>query len=241
MQRMTSDHPIFLVLIPARGGSKRFPDKNLATLNGKPLLAYPIDAAKQTGRVDRIIVSTDDGRIASLARELGAEVPFLRPAELATDQSPVIDAAVHMVKALDAREGYRPDYVILLQTITPLILPEHLARAMNLVTEKNADSVVAVSELDTSHHPYNIRTISPDGRVSFHQEELHYAHVGKPRPKFYHAANLWLTSRETLLNERRLEGKNNYPLIVEKKFAMDIDSPADLTFLETLIRTEPLV
>ena len=233
-----SSFPRFLVLIPARGGSKRFPDKNLAMLNGKPLLAYPIDAAKQVSRIDRIIVSTDDERIAALARQLGAEIPFLRPTELATDQSPVVDTAVHMVKELEAREGYRPDYVILLQTVTPLILPEHLEQAINIAMEKNADSVITVSEVDTVNHPYNVRAISPEGQISFWQEQLHYESLGKPKPKFYHAANLWLTSRETLLTEHRLEGRKNYPLIIDNKFAVDIDYPADLKMLEMLMRSE---
>lgn len=231
-------NPRILVFIPARGGSKRFPKKNLASLNGKPLLSYPIDAAKQVSRVDRVIVSTDNEEIASLARSLGAEVPFTRPEEFATDQSPVIDSVVHAVKELEAKEGYKPDYVILLQTVTPRILPEHLEKAIDLAIEKNADSVVNVCELDTANHPYNIRQINEDGSTSFWQETLHYDLLGKPKPKFYHAANLWLTSRETLLNEHRLEGKKNFSVVIDRKFANDIDYPADLELLETIIRSE---
>ncbi len=236
-QPMTAS-PRILVVIPARGGSKRFPDKNLALLDGKPLLSYPIDAAKQVARIDRIVVSTDDERIAALARELGAEVPFMRPAEHATDASPVIDTVVHLVKELDSREGYRPDYVILLQTVTPLILPEHLEKAIDLAIEKQADSVIAVCELDTTSHPYSIREIHPDGTISFWQEKLHYELLGKPKPKFYQATNLWLSSRETLLNEHRLEGKKNFPIVIDRKYALDIDYPADLQFIEALIRSE---
>jgi len=233
-----SASPRILVVIPARGGSKRFPNKNLASLNGKPLLSYPIDAAKCVAQIDRIVVSTDDDRIAELARSLGADVPFLRPAELATDQSPVIDTIVHAVTELEAREGYHPDVVILLQTVTPLILPEHLRQGINLATEKQADSVVAVCALDTTSHPFNIREIHPDGSISFWQEQLHYDLLGKPKPTFYQAANMWLTSRKTLLTEHRLEGHRNFPLVIDRKYAMDIDYPADLKRIEAFLHLE---
>lgn len=229
-----SESPRIIAVIPARGGSKRFPKKNLATLHGKPLLSYPIDAAKQVSRIDRVIVSTDSEEIATLARQCGAEIPFMRPDEFATDQSPVIDTVVHAVTELE-HQGYRADIVVLLQSVTPLIRPDQIERAIDLIIEKQADSVVAVSEVDTANHPYNIREIGPDGHTAFWQEKLHYELLGKPKPKFYTAANMWLTSRKTLIDEHRLEGKNNYSIIVPRVFALDIDTPEDLMLLETVL------
>jgi len=229
---MTTDKK-FAVIIPARGGSKRFPGKNIYPLAGRPLIAHPIEAAKRVKGIERIIVSTDDEKIAAIAKECGADIPFLRPAELAQDWSSVIDAMVWTVEELGRREAYRPDYTILLQPTTPLVLPEHIENAITLAVEKNADSVVTVGEVNTINHPYNIREIKEDGTITFWQYDLHYAHYAtKPKPKFYHAGNLWLTSFATLIKRHLLEGKRNYPVIIDPIYALDIDYKEDLAVIE---------
>lgn len=224
------------VIIPARGGSKRFPGKNLHPLLDKPLIAHPIEAAKKAQGVDRVIVSTDDPMIAETAERFGAEVPFLRPAELAKDSSSVIDAMIYTVEELERREGYRPDYTMLLQPTTPIIGDGQIDRAIALARERHADSVVTVAEVNTINHPYNIRAIREDGTIGFWQEELHYEYyAAKPKPKFYHAANMWLTSRQTLLAQRRLEGIRNFPVIVDPVYASDIDYEQDLILIEAYL------
>ncbi|PIR93148.1 acylneuraminate cytidylyltransferase [Candidatus Falkowbacteria bacterium CG10_big_fil_rev_8_21_14_0_10_43_10] len=223
-----------VAIIPARGGSKRFPGKNIYPLNGKPLISYPIESAKKAKLVDRVIVSTDDKEIASLAEKYGAEV-FMRPAELATDQSPVIDTIVYTAEKL-AEEGDRPDYILLLQAASPLIEPKQVDRAIKLALGKKADSVVAVSEVGNLNHPYNIREIMPDGMVRFWQYDLHYKDLGKPKPLFYKAANIWLSSYETLVKEHKLEGKRNYPIIIDEFYSLDIDYKEDLDFMEVLMQ-----
>ncbi|MEK7560607.1 MAG: acylneuraminate cytidylyltransferase family protein [Patescibacteria group bacterium] len=227
----------FIAVIPARGGSKRFPGKNIHPLAGKPLIAHPIDAAKRAKGIDRVIVSTDDENIAGIAKEHGAEIPFMRPKELAEDWSSVIDVMVWTVEELERREKYHADYAILLQPTTPLVTPEQIEQAIAHAIEKNADSVVTVAEVDTINHPYNIREIKDDGTITFWQYDLHYAYYAKkPKPKFYHAANLWLTSYETLTRDRLLEGKNNYPIIVPPAYSMDIDYKEDLALVEAYLR-----
>ncbi|MBI2099158.1 acylneuraminate cytidylyltransferase family protein [Candidatus Uhrbacteria bacterium] len=225
----------FVVLIPARGGSKRFPGKNVYPLLGKPLISYPISAALGAKSVDRVIVSTDDDKIAAAAKDCGAEVPFMRPADLAGDISPVIEAIKYTVEQLEEKENYRVDYSILLQAATPLIASEQIEAAIALALEKKADSVVTVSLVDTINHPYNVRKMNEDGTIGFWQEELHYQDIGKSKPKFYHAANLWLTSRETLLGSGRLEGKRNYPIVVPPIYSMDIDYKEDLELIEAYL------
>lgn len=223
-----------IVIIPARGGSKRFPKKSVQSLLGKPLLAYPIEAAKKAKRVDRVIFSTDDTEIALAAKERGAEVPFMRPAELAGDTTPVVEAIKFTLEELERTAQYHADIVVLLQPTTPLVEPEQIDAAIALALKKNADSVINVSEVDTRNHPYNVREILPDGTARFWQEDLHYSVLGKERPKFYHAANLWLSSYETI-KSNRLEGKKNYPIIVPPIYSFDIDFKEDLERLEAIL------
>jgi CMP-N-acetylneuraminic acid synthetase len=225
-----------MALIPARGGSKRFPGKNLHPLMGRPLVAHPVEAAARSRLVGRVIISTDDDTIASAARQAGADVPFMRPAELAQDSSSVIDAAIYTVQELERRENYVPEYIVLLQPTTPVIADGQIDRAVEMARRHDADSVVAVSEVDTINHPYNIRTIADDGTIAFWQERPHYQYyAAAPRPKFYHAANMWLTRRETLVGARRLEGARNFPMIVDPVYASDIDYEADLLRIEAYL------
>ncbi|MCK4554847.1 acylneuraminate cytidylyltransferase family protein [Candidatus Parcubacteria bacterium] len=226
------DNKKFVVIIPARGGSKRFPGKNIYPLNRKPLISYPIEAAKKSKYVDRIIVSTDDNEIAQVAKQYGAEIPFMRPGELSTDTNPVINAMIYTVKELEERENYHVDYTILLQPASPLIETEQVDKAIEIAIEKQADSVVAVAQVNTLNHPYNIREIIEDGTIKFWQEELHYQDLGKPKPKFYHAGVMWLSSFKTLIQEKKLEGKKNYPLILNAIYFLDIDYKEDLELVE---------
>jgi len=227
--------PTILVIILARGGSKRFPGKNLAPLLGKPLIVHPILAAKGAKRVERVIVSTDDEPIAEVAKEYGAEVPFMRPSELASDEARAIDAVRFTVQELKKREGYHADYIVTLQPTTPVVEPRQIDAAVELAIEKQADSVVNVSTVDTINHPYNIREVRADGTMRFWQEELHYSVASKDRPVFYHAANLWLSSYDTIMSGK-FEGEKNYPIIVPQIYASDIDFKEDLERLERILR-----
>lgn len=226
-----------IAIIPARGGSKRFPGKNIYPVLGRPLIGYPISAAKKSRYIERVIVSTDDEKIAAVAKNEGAEIPFLRPAELATDTSPVIDTMVYNLERL-AAEGYKADYVVLLQPASPLMTTENIDKAIELALAKEADSVIAVAEVDNLNHPYNIRETFADGTINFWQEKLHYAYLGKSKPKFYRVGSLWLSSYDTIVKEKRLEGRKNYPLLVDVWQLLDIDYPEDLFIIEQLIKTK---
>jgi len=231
------DNKKILVIIPARGGSKRFPGKNIHPLMGKPLISYPIEASKGSKYVDKIVISTDSEEIADVGRKYGGEVPFMRPEELASDASRVIDSIDYTVKKLEADSGFHADYVVLLQAASPLMSTDNIDKAIELIVEKDADSVVGVAEVDNLNHPYNVREVYEDGRINFWQEELHYKHYNAPKPKFYHAGSLWVSSYNTICNDHKLEGKNNYPLIVERWQLADIDYKEDLTLIESIIKS----
>ena len=124
-----------LGVIPARGGSKGIPDKNLALVGGRPLLAYTADAVKGSARLTRTIVSTDDARIADSARSLGLDVPFLRPSSLAADDTPMLPVLQHAVDTLKS-DGFRADIVVLLQPTSPLRRGEHIDAAVALAAAR---------------------------------------------------------------------------------------------------------
>src|SRR5262245_42726679 len=153
----------YLGLITARESSKRLPGKNLKPLCGKPLISYTIEAALASSRLDRVVVSTDGEEIAAVARRWGAEVPFLRPKELATDEASSVDVMVHTLSWFQRQENASPDALVLLQPTSPLRTATHIDEAIALYEARKADCVVAVSEPD--RHPYWMKTIDAEGQL----------------------------------------------------------------------------
>jgi CMP-N-acetylneuraminic acid synthetase len=151
-----------LGVITARGGSKGLPGKNLKPLAGKPLLAYTVEAAQDSGAFDRLILSTDSDDIAAASRALGCDVPFQRPAELARDETPHLPVLRHAIQWLDERQQYRPDAVMILQPTSPLRQPLHIRESIALLDRSGADSVVSVSEVPAHYNP--MRTLRVDDR-----------------------------------------------------------------------------
>lgn len=153
-----------VAFIFARGGSKGLPGKNIRLLAGKPLIAWAIEHARAVSRIRRVIVSTDCEEIAAVAREFGAEVPFLRPPELARDDSPEWLAWRHALRFVEAEEGGLPNAMVSVPTTAPLRLPEDVERCLDLFAEGGADMVVTVSE--AHRNPYfNMVKTNPDGTV----------------------------------------------------------------------------
>jgi len=152
-----------LGVITARKGSKGIPGKNTRLLAGRPLIAHTVDAALQSGAFDRVIVSTDDEEAAGIARARGCEVPFMRPASLAADDTPHLPVMQHALTWLREREAYVPDSVMILLPTSPLRQPSHITDAVALLSQTGADSVVGVDELPAHFHPMRAMTIDADG------------------------------------------------------------------------------
>jgi len=148
-----------LGVVTARGGSKTIPGKNLKLLGGRPLIAYSIEAARQSGMFDRTIISTDDEAIADVAEALGCERPFMRPASLGRDDTPHLPVMQHAVDTL-RHEGYDADAVMILQPTSPLRRPEDIRRAVDLLEATGADSVVSVTRVPDHYNP--MRTVRVD-------------------------------------------------------------------------------
>ena len=226
---MNKNNYKILGLVPARGGSKGIKNKNIINLAGKPLIAYAIEALKKSKMVNRIVCTTDSELIASVAKKYGAEAPFMRPTELAQDNSPTYPALVHALKTLEKLDGYKPDYVVTAQPTYPLILPEQIDAAVKKAVEMRADSVITAVALEHDCHPYNIRHILPDGTVRFWKEKEHYLYpTRQSKPKFYTFGNVFVTSYETLIKKGRLEGKKNYLIEIKPIYHSDINTQEDL-------------
>ena len=155
--------PTVLGVVTARAGSKGIPGKNTKLLSGKPLIAYTIEAALGSGVFDRLILTTDDERAAAVARELGCEVPFVRPAELSQDDTPHLPVMVHAAAWLRDHDGYLPEWTMILMPTSPLRQPRHIADAVGLALSSGADSVVSVDEMPAHYHPLRAITIDAHG------------------------------------------------------------------------------
>lgn len=154
--------PTVLGVITARAGSKSLPGKNTRPLAGKPLITYTIDAAQASGAFDRLILSTDDARAAAIARERGCDVPFMRPPELAADDTIHLDVMVHAAQWLRDHESYQPEWTMILMPTSPLRAPRHIVEAIELAVRAGADSVVSVDEMPAHYNP--MRAIAIDDR-----------------------------------------------------------------------------
>ncbi|MDD5558625.1 acylneuraminate cytidylyltransferase family protein [Candidatus Methylomirabilis sp.] len=156
-----------VAIIPARGGSQSIPDKNIREFSGKPLIAWTIEKARETKGIDRIIVSTDSERIATVARNYGAETPFLRPASLSTAEMAIEPVLKHAYEWLLANEGYQAETLVLLFPTNPLRETRHIEESLRLFQETVADSVITVNESPAHYTPYWTIVRGADGRARY--------------------------------------------------------------------------
>jgi len=218
-----------LALIPARGGSKGVPRKNIKSLHGKPLIGWSIDAAKKSRFIDKVVVSTEDDEIAAIARDLGAEIPFMRPIELAADDTPGIAPVMHAIENLPEF-----DWVILLQPTSPLRTAEDIDEIVRFCIEHDAPSAVSVYEVDK--HPYlmyqrdeteRLQPLLADKPDITRRQDLPpvYALNGA----LYLARIDWLKERQSLI------GQETLGYVMSPESSADIDTPLDWQWVEFLI------
>jgi len=220
-----------LAIIPARGGSKGIPRKNLVDVNGLPLVAHSICHALASVVIDRVLVSTDDDEIRAVAIEHGAEVPFLRPTEIAQDQTLDLPVFEHALRFLDDTEGYRPDLVVHLRPTAPVRRPEWIDQAVLLLAnDPEADSVRSVSPPDK--HPYRIFRIGSDGyldSIMKHEHPVPYLLRRQELPAmYYYNCVIDVTRPRTIFGKRSMTGDRMLPFVMSADESFDIDSPRDL-------------
>lgn len=202
-------------------------------VGGKPLIAWTIEAARGAKSVERVVVTTDCPGIVEVSRRHGAEVPFMRPAELATDDAPGILPAIHAVEWLEENENYQPDYVAYLQPTSPLRTAEDIDNAMRLAEEKRADGVVSVTE--AGQHPLWMKTIDAEGRMADFLPQRQEVVRRQDLPPVYGLNGaIYLVRRDVLLTQRTFYNDRTFPYVMPSERSLDIDTPWDL-FLVGLI------
>jgi CMP-N-acetylneuraminic acid synthetase len=223
-----------LGIIPARGGSKAIPRKNLALLSGKPLLAYTAAAALASKTLTRSIVSTDDEEIAQVGRSLGLQVPFLRPREISNDQAPMIEVLSHALEWVRASENYTPEVIVLLQPTSPLRKSEHVDESVQMLINHAADTVVSVIEVPHQFTPGSLMTVLNGKLVSAIPAESVLRRQDKPTLYARNGPAVLVVRSETI-QSGRLYGDTTLPYVMSPSDSIDIDSPQDLLLAEFLL------
>jgi N-acylneuraminate cytidylyltransferase len=232
-----------LAIIPARGGSKSIPRKNIKLLAGKPLIGWKVEAAKKSKLITRIIISTDDQEIADVAKSFGAEIPFLRPKEIAQDLSTDVEFIDHALTFLKEKEGYVPDIVLRLPPTSPLCNEDHIDEGIEkLLSTPGADSVRPITE--APKHPYKMWRISDDKSklVPFLSKEVtgFDEPQNMPRqlfPKVYvHTGGMDVLWRKTIEEQRSTSGKHVAYFHMKPEDSVNIDYPIDFEIAEILMR-----
>ena len=226
-----------IAIIPARGGSKGMKRKNLVLFKNKPLVAHSIEHAFQSKLINRVIVSSDDEEIIEVSRKYGAEVPFVRPKELAEDY--VLDFPVfeHALNFLKEKDGYMADYVVHLRPTTPYRKSEWIDEAIQLlISNQNADSVRSVSKPEK--HPYRMFKIDDHGfldPIMKHEHPIPYLLQRQELPDvYYYNCVIDVTKPETIFGKNSMTGDKILPYIMNPEDVIDIDSLQDLKIAEIL-------
>ena len=225
-----------LGLVPARGGSKGLPDKNLRPLVGRSLLGYAARAAVASGVIDRVVLSTDSASIADEGRRVGLEVPFMRPADLAQDDTPMLPVIEHAVTEL-SQAGWAPDVIVLLQPTSPLRTPAHVRAAVEELRSSNADSVVTVVELPRHLSPDYVMRVENGRLLPFLADGARVTRRQDARPAFVRDGTVYTFWRRTLERYHSIYGNNCRPLLVAPQESLTIDTPEDWAEAERRMAT----
>lgn len=231
-----------LGVITARGGSKGIPGKNIKPLLGKPLIVYTIEAAKNSGSLDRLILSTDDPEIARVAKEHGCEVPFMRPKteELAGDKATHLEVMKHAVQWLKENEDYEPDYIMILQPTSPLRQASHIKEAVELIKKTGADSVLSVAEVPENYNFRKTMILDNSGMLKLVNSDPIYKRVARRQdlPKnSWSVGSIYLFKTDLLFGDNpNFYGEKTASLFIDQKYVCDINMPEDWGVAERALR-----
>ena len=225
-----------LAVIPARGGSKGGPRKNIRSVCGRPLITYTIEHARAAQHLFyRIIVSTDDEEIATVAREHGAEVPFLRPANLARDESPMIPMLQHAVDFIEKQDGVRMDWICLLQPTEPFRTVSDIEQCLRLGFAGGCDSVITVVRVFATH-PILMKRIEDDVLLPFCVEEREGTRRQDYQPAAYmRNGSIYLSRRDVLMEQGSIWGQTIRPYVMPLERSVSIDTELDLKLAELMM------
>ena len=230
-----------LGLVPARGGSKGIARKNIRPLGGKPLLEYTAEAALSSGRLSSVVLTTDDEEIARVGRACGLEVPFMRPAELAGDATPMLPVVQHAVGSLEAA-GRRFDAVCLFPPTSPLRRAGDIGRCIELLETSGADSVITVLAVPAEYNPHWVYFRDEDG--------LLHLSTGEPAPiprrqdlpqAFHREGSIYLVRRDVVMESNSLFGRRTVGLEIDPRSTVNIDDEEDWKRAERMVSRQSIV
>ena len=227
-----------LGVIPARGGSKSIPRKNLADVNGRPLLSFIIEVAQEAKELDRLVVSTDDEEIATVARKWGADVPFLRPPELATDEVDLVSVVRHAMQEMD-RLGFVADAIVSLQPTSPFLESDDIDLAIQKLEDTGADSVASVLPID-HEHPFWVKRLVGDRVLPFNEytDESYLQRQDLP-PAFIFDGGIFVRRRRLLEEWSGRDfglGNDVRAVVLDARKSLHIDDPLHLELVRAIMR-----
>lgn len=226
-----------LGVIPARGGSKSIINKNIADLNRKPLIEYTIQHANKSLLLDSFIVSTDSVKIANIAKKSGAQVPFIRPKKLSNDKAESIDVVIHALKFMENKKSTKYNYVVLLQPTNPFRSSCMIDKAIKIIKKSKFDSVVSVVDVG-ANHPHRMYKLGKKNKIIPFVKNLKNPMM--PRQKlplvYIRSGDIYVTTRECLINKKSLIGDNSFGLVVESNSTINIDDAFDLELAKLKIK-----
>ena len=231
---MSSDPMRILGLVPARGGSKGVPGKNVRPLAGHTLLEYTARAARESGVLDRVVLTTDSPEIADAGRRAGLEVPFMRPVRLAADETPMVPVIEHALTEV-SRDGWSPDIVVLLQPTSPLRRPDHIRAAVAMLRDTGADSVVTGVEVPRHLSPDYVMRIEGGRLEPFLPDGARVTRRQDARPAYSRDGTVYAFRRSTIERTGGIYGDDCRPLLIDARDSLSIDSPADWDEAERLL------
>lgn len=215
-----------LGVIPARAGSKGIPGKNKRLLAGRPLIEYAFRAARDSGVVERIVLSTDSEEVAEVGRQCGIEVPFLRPKELATDEAPMTPVVMHAVSEME-RQGWKPEAIMLLQPTAPLRRAHHLVEAVRILQRTGCDSVASVAKLPLHVSPDCLLRLQEGRLEPFLDGASRATRRQDARAGYVREGTVYLVRRDILMEQQSLYGHDCRPLVLAPEETLALDEPED--------------
>lgn len=228
-----SERPYAFGVVPARGGSKGVPRKNLRRVGRLSLLGHAIASAQESTRLDRFVVSTDDPEIADAARRHGAEAPFLRPGELATDEAGMVPVLRHAVQWLEATAGVRPDIVVTLQPTSPFRTGADIDGAIEKLLVTGADSVQTVTE--AAYHPYFMKVLEGDRALPLFPEGRKYVRRQDAPPVYQPSGAVYVTRYDVLMTLGRVWGDDNRALVTGVEASVKIDAEWEILLAQAML------
>jgi CMP-N,N'-diacetyllegionaminic acid synthase len=227
-----------LAVIPARGGSKSVLRKNIVKVNGKPLISYTINAALMVDHLTDVVVSTDDSEIANISRDLGAQVPFIRPEDLASDEAQSAPVIEHALNFMENEKGIKYDAVLMLQPTSPLRTSIHIKESIDLFLSQECDSVVSVVSVG-GNHPFRMKRLVGNQLVNYIDQGFWDMRPRQNLPDVYiRNGAIYLIDRDVIINQHQLIGSKCLGYVMSDTESANIDTPIDLMLAELLIKEQ---